>query len=79
MMGGGGVAETMQILVSIDSDAVSYVRAQLHRAVRAPQICPNCQQGRTLEAHGYYERWVTASAGEAVRIRVRRFFAGIAQ
>jgi len=46
--------------------------------VTPPHSCPNCGKERSLEALGYYWRWITTPAcGEEVRIAVRRFLCRI--
>lgn len=64
----------MQIIVDMKGDAAQYAVEQLQRGVRAPPTCPQCAKARSLEAHSYYERWVSDQTGKAVRIGVRRFF-----
>jgi hypothetical protein len=61
-------------------NAQQYAEAGLEGTIRRPAECPNCRKSLTLEAHGFYSRWVSAirSSGGAVRIRVRRFFAALA-
>jgi hypothetical protein len=69
----------MQIIVELKMDAAGYAAEQRHGLVPAPQTCPNRGRARSLEAHGYYRRWVSNGKGKPVRIAVRRFFVGIAQ
>jgi hypothetical protein len=68
----------MQIIVTVKADAASYAAEQLQGEIRAPESCPNCAQAQSLEAHGYYRRWVSNGRGQPVQIAVRRFFVGIA-
>jgi hypothetical protein len=67
----------MQRIVKLSWSPEQYVEKGLERTIGRLAECPNCAKGRTLEAHGYYWRWVSAmgEAGRVVRIRVRRFFA----
>jgi hypothetical protein len=66
----------MQRIVKLWWSPEQYAEKGLERAIGRPAGCPNCAKERTLEAHGYYWRWVSAmgEAGRLVRIRVRRFF-----
>lgn len=70
----------MQIIVEVRIAVGVYVSEQYQRQIRAPSECPNCGIGQSLEAHGYYWRWVTEALwGEAVQIAVRRFFVDAAR
>jgi hypothetical protein len=66
----------MQRIVKLWWSPEQYAEKGLERTIGRPAGCPNCAKERTLEAHGYYWRWVSAmgEAGRLVRIRVRRFF-----
>ena len=65
----------MQVIVEVAIEVAAYAKEQFHRRIRAPSVCPNCGRGQTLQAHGYYWRWVTeALRGQALRIAIRRFF-----
>jgi hypothetical protein len=71
----------MQRIVSLNWSAEQYAEKGLERTIARPVECPNCLAKKpSLEAHGYYERWISGmeKASRAVRIRVRRFFAGVA-
>ena len=70
----------MQQLIKLSCSPEQYAEKGLEHTVGRPALCPNCQRGGTLEAHGYYERWVSAweQAGRVVPIRVRRFFVALA-
>lgn len=68
----------MQRIVQLKWSAEQYAEKGLERTIARPLECPNCRaKTKSLEAHGYYERWVSGmeKANRAVRIRVRRFFA----
>jgi hypothetical protein len=67
----------MQRIVKLSWEPEQYVEKGLERTIGRPAECANCGKGGALEAHGYYERWVSAMSevGKLVRIRVRRFFA----
>jgi hypothetical protein len=66
----------MQRVIKFSWSPEQYAEGGLERTVGRPAVCPNCDRSGTLEAHGYYPRWVSAvgSAGRLVQIRVRRFF-----
>jgi hypothetical protein len=70
----------MQQLITVSYSPEQYAEKGLEQTVGRPALCPNCQRGGTLEAHGYYGRWVSAlqQAGRLVQIRVRRFFVATA-
>jgi hypothetical protein len=70
----------MQRIVVLGWTPEQYAQKGIERTVCRPAQCPNCAKNWTLEAHGYYERWISAmeEAGRLVRIRVRRFFATVA-
>ena len=70
----------MQVIVEVGIEVGVYVSEQYQSRIRAPSVCPNCGIGQSLEAHGYYWRWVTETLlGEAVQIAVRRFFVDAAR
>jgi hypothetical protein len=72
----GGV----QVIIKVEVDVATYVSEGHQSRMRAPEVCPNCGRGGSLEAHGYYWRWVSeALLGEELEIGVRRFFAATAQ
>lgn len=66
----------MQQVITLLSSPEQYAEKGLERTVSRPAMCPYCTNGAALEAHGYYQRWVSAfePVGRLVRIRVRRFF-----
>ena len=66
----------MQVIIKVEVDIATYVSEGYQSRIRAPEVCPNCASAGTLEAHGYYWRWVTeAIFGELLHVGVRRFFA----
>lgn len=70
----------MQIIVEVGIAIGVYLSEQYQSRIRAPSVCPNCGSRQSLEAHGYYWRWVTETRlGEAVQIAVRRFFVDAAR
>ena len=64
----------MQVIVEVEVEAGAYASEQYQSRINAPGVCPNCGVGQSLEAHGYYWRWVTEALwGRVLRIAVRRF------
>jgi hypothetical protein len=64
----------VQIIIEVGIDPATYLKEQHQRRVRAPSACPNCKAAQTLQAHGYYWRWVAAAfCGLLMQIAVRRF------
>jgi hypothetical protein len=53
----------VQVIVEVGIDAATYGSEQYQSRIRAPSVCPNCGIGPSLEAHGYYWRWVTETLG----------------
>ena len=50
-----------------------YVATEGHRAVRAEVVCPRCGKNCGLHRHGVYERGITGTLGQVLRIAVARF------
>ena len=70
----------MQVIVELKVEAGVYVSEQYQSRITAPSVCPNCGIAQSLEAHGYYWRWVSeALLGRPLRMAVRRFFVDAAQ
>jgi hypothetical protein len=70
----------VQVIVEVEVEAGIYAGEQYQSRIKAPSVCPNCGIAQSLEAHGYYWRWVTETLwGKVLRIAVRRFFVGAAQ
>ena len=70
----------MQVIVEVEVEAGVYASEQYQSRINAPRVCPNCGVGQSLEAHGYYWRWVSeALCGKVLRMAVRRFFVDAAQ
>jgi hypothetical protein len=70
----------VQVIIGVEVEVATYVSEQYQSRIRAPEVCPNCAIAQSLEAHGYYWRWVTeAVLGRILRIAVRRFFVGAAR
>ena len=69
----------MQQVITLLSSPEQYAEKGLERTVGRPDVCPYCINGAALEAHGYYQRWVSAfePVGRWVRIRVRRFLSPV--
>jgi FAD synthase len=66
----------MQRIVKLVWSVEEYAEKGLERTIGRPTQCPNCAKMQSLEAHGYYRRWVSGldEVKRVVRIRVRRFF-----
>jgi ribosomal protein S27AE len=70
----------VQVIIKVEVEAATYVSEEYQSRIRAPEVCPNCGTAGSLEAHGYYWRWVTeAFFGKLLLMAVRRFFACAAQ
>ena len=70
----------MQIIVEVEVEAGVYASEQYQSRIKAPSECPDCGIAQSLEAHGYYWRWVSETRwGKALRIAVRRFFVDAAR
>ena len=70
----------VQVIVEVEVEAGIYAGEQYQSKIKAPSVCPDCGIAQSLEAHGYYWRWVSEALwGKALRIAVRRFFVGAAQ
>jgi ribosomal protein S27AE len=70
----------VQVIVEVGIEVGAYISEQYQSRIRAPSVCPNCGIGQSLEAHGYYWRWVTETlCGKALQIAVRRFFVDAAR
>ena len=70
----------MQRIVQLSWSPEQYAERGLERTIAKPEQCPNCKKSLTLEAHGYYQRWVSVAgrAAGVVLIEVRRFFVAFA-
>jgi hypothetical protein len=70
----------VQIIVEVEVEAGVYASEQHQSRISAPSECPNRGIRQSLEAHGYYWRWVSeAFCGKVLRMAVRRFFVGAAR
>ena len=64
----------MQVIAEGYEEVRSYVEGQLHRQVRGPCRCPNCEAFGTLSVLGYYWRYVFSLCSPSeFLIGVRRF------
>lgn len=70
----------MQRIVQLKWSPKEYAEGGLERTMGRPAECPNCRKSLTLEAHGYYWRWVSliGVTSGAIQIRIRRFFVAVA-
>jgi hypothetical protein len=74
------IRKRVQVIVEVQVDAAEYVDEQYQSRIAAPGRCPNCGKAQSLQAHGYYMRWVSEAVyGRVLRMAVRRFFVGAAQ
>jgi hypothetical protein len=66
----------MQRIIEVKWSPQEYASGRLEEQMPKPERCPNCDRNRSLEAHGYYWRWVNSveNAEKLLRIGVRRFF-----
>ena len=64
----------MQVIAEGYEEVEAYVEGQLHRQVRRPCRCPNCDAFGTLSVLGYYWRYVfSLCSPKEFLIGVRRF------
>ncbi len=63
----------MQCLIAVSTSAEDYFAEDRHRSVRPPIRCPHCDGLRSLWALGYYQRYVSTRARNALLISIRRF------
>ena len=70
------IRKRVQVIAEVEVEAGAYASEQYQSRISAPRACPNCGIEQSLEAHGYYWRWVTeAFFGKLLLMAVRRFFA----
>ena len=63
----------VQIIVRVKWTPEDYLVAQRHCSMSRPLRCPNCSAAKSLAALGYYERWLSGTDREDLRLSVRRF------
>jgi len=63
----------MQTIFSTSLTPGEYVEQNYQEQVQAPEYCPNCEAPSSLEALGYYSRFVTQVIAAVLEILVRRF------
>jgi hypothetical protein len=63
----------MQTIYQTSLTPEQYVEQEYHKQVHAPENCPNCQSGHSLEALAYYERYISTASALVLLILVRRF------
>ena len=74
------IRKRVQVIVEVEVEAGTYASEQYQSRISAPGECPNCGIAQSLEAHGYYWRWISETVwGKVLQIAVRRFFVGAAQ
>jgi transposase-like protein len=63
----------MQRIYPCELTPEQYVATETHRQVRAESVCPRCGQAAGMDRHGTYERGITGTTGQVLRILVARF------
>ena len=63
----------MQIIRAVPMDPERYACEEFQKTFEPPDLCPHCCSRDSLEALGYYARYVTTPSGDAVQIYIRRF------
>ena len=63
----------MQTIFPTSLTPAEYVEQNYQEQVQAPERCPNCDGPNSLEALGYYSRFVTQVIAAVLEILVRRF------
>ena len=66
------VFESMQAIYRVALTPKEYADQSFEKQVGKPENCAHCGRANSLEALGFYSRWVSYLL-EALRIRVRRF------
>ena len=64
--------ESMQAIYRVALTPKEYADQSFEKQVGKPENCAHCGRANSLEALGFYSRWVSHLL-EALRIRVRRF------
>lgn len=63
----------MQTIFPTSLTPEQYAEANYQRQVPAPAHCPNCRRPSSLEALGYYSRFITQTMVAILEIWIRRF------
>jgi hypothetical protein len=63
----------VQNIISTSLTPEQYAEQEYHKQVKPPENCPNCDHAHTLEALGYYSRFLTQSIAAVLEILIRRF------
>jgi hypothetical protein len=63
----------MQTIFKTSLTPEQYAEQDYQKQVQPPLQCPNCEHAHTLEALGYYARFVTQVVAAVLEIWVRRF------
>ena len=63
----------MQTIFPTSLTPEQYAEQNYQEQVQAPEQCPNCECLSSLEALGYYSRFVTQAIAAVLAIWVRRF------
>lgn len=67
------IGAPLQIIVRVARTPEDYLATLKHFSMVPPNRCPNCSAANSLVALGYYERWLSGSNREDLRLPVRRF------
>lgn len=63
----------MQTIFPTSLTPEQYAEQNYQQQVPAPEHCPNCQRLSSLEALGYYSRFITQTIAAVLEIWIRRF------
>jgi hypothetical protein len=63
----------MQTIFPTSLTPEQYAQQNYQEQVSAPESCPNCQRLSSLEALGYYSRFITQTIAAVLEIWIRRF------
>ena len=63
----------MQTIFKTSLTPEQYAQQNYQRQVRRPENCPNCFRALTLQALGYYDRYITTATALVLLIWIRRF------
>ena len=67
------IRKLMQTIFQTSLTPEQYAEQDYQRQVKSPENCPNCSQALTLEALGYYHRYITTATALVLWIWIRRF------
>ncbi len=67
----------MQRIYEVHQTPEDYEQQNAYWEVKPDSQCPSCFKACVLHRHGFYERYVTCSAGHPILIRVARFLCSL--